>query len=171
MKNVILQVVFFTIPFLFQFTSGFAQKYLQIEKLGKAKTEKLPIGTEIEYLLAENEDFLRGVIEGFNFEEQLLVMGDRYVKLSDIVALRFDRSAGKVLGTSLFWFGVGWSAFGLIGTATDGNPDTNYRWSDAIITGTAMLSALVFSKTLRYKVINTKKRYRLRLINLEFGNQ
>ena len=145
-----------------------AQKVLQIEKFGSAKTEKLPIGTTITYKLYEQESYLTGTIRDINIEQGLLEMSDRYVKVEDIEALRFDRSSAKGLSTGLFWMGIGWSGWALIGTATDDNPDTNYRWSDAIVTATAVAGSWAISRLMRHKVLKMNKRYNLRLLDLPF---
>lgn len=148
------------------FLSG--QKVLQIEKPGKVKAQKIFIGTPIAYRLTNSKDFLYGQIEDFNIENNLIVLEDRYIKVSDINALRFQRSWPKAVGTSAFWFGTGWSALAAIGTATDGNPDTHYQWSDAIVTGSSYLLSFSLPKLFGKKTIKTQKRARLRLLDINF---
>lgn len=144
------------------------QKVMQIETSGSIKTKKIFKGESIEYLLNGADTWSDGVIEDFNIEQNLVVLGDRYVKVNDIIAIRYYKPGARRMGTQLALFGAAWSAFAAIGTATDGNPDTHYKWSDAIVTGSAMGLGLAYSKLFRYKKYKFGKRKRLRLLDLTF---
>ena len=95
-----------------------------------------------------------------------MVLGNRYIQLSNIQKLRYARSWTRAFGTSLFWFGVSWSGFALVGTATDGNPDTQYEWRDVIVTSTSWLLAWAVPKIFKYRTFTFGKRKRLRMLDL-----
>lgn len=146
-----------------------AQKVLQIEKYGSPKTEKIQIGSVIDYRLTGEEAFREGYIEDIRVEDSLIVFGDRYVNVHDIAELRFPRSWGKTVGTSLMIFGGSWSGFALLGYATDGNPETSYSGRDAAVTVVAAGLGYALAKLVRYRKVRIGKRYRLRLLDLRFS--
>ncbi len=141
---------------------------MQIETSGRVKTKKIFKGEGLEYLLRGSKTWTYGVIEDFNIDSNLIVFGDRYVKVDEIKAIRYYKPAARRMGAQLALFGAAWSAFAAIGTATDGNPDTNYRWSDAVVTGSAMGLGYAYSQLFKYKKYKIGKRRKLRLIDLTF---
>ena len=152
----------------FGMTSAWGQKVLQIEKYGKARTEKIFIGEEITYKLKGEKEWRQGYIEDFLVDEKMIVLGNRYVKIDEIAAFRYYRSWTKAAKMTFFWFGAGWSLFAAVGTLTDGDPSTHYRWSDAFVTGTSWFLAFVIPKIFKYKVVKFGVRKRLRLLDLRF---
>jgi hypothetical protein len=159
----------FTLMFLLCSTYGLtAQKVLQIEKYGSPKTEKIHIGSVIDYRLEGEENFREGYIEDIRVEDSLIVFGDRYVNVHHIAELRFPRSWGKVVGTSLMIFGGSWSGLALLGYATDGDPETNYSTTDAAVTVVSAGLGYALAKLVRYRKVRVGKRYRLRLLDLRF---
>ena len=145
-----------------------AQKVMQIEKYGRAKTEKIFIGQAITYKVKNDEAWRFAYIEDILVEENIVQLGTIYVKLENIEAIRYDRSFSRKASHSLLIFGASWSLFAAIGTATDGNPETHYQWSDAIVTGTSALFGWLMPKVFRYKIIRFGKKKRLRLLDLGF---
>lgn len=145
-----------------------AQKVLQIEKYGKAKTKKIYIGEAITYKLYDDDSWYTLVIEDIDVEKDLLVFHDRYVDIKNIEKIRWDLRWSKGVRSSLYLFGAGWSASALIGTLTDGDSSTNYRWSDAIVTGTSWALGWLIPKIFKYKTYTFGKRKRLRLLDLTF---
>lgn len=145
-----------------------AQKVLQIEKYGNPNSQKIQIGTMLDYRLKGEEDFREGYIEDLRVKDSLIVFGDRYVKVHDIAELRFPRTWGKTIGTSLMILGGAWSGFALIGYATDGNPETSYSSRDAVISAASAGLGYALTKLIRYKRIRMDKRHRLRLLDLRF---
>lgn len=143
-----------------------AQKVLQMEKSGSYKTQKIYIGEEITYRLHGDDYWYHSAIRDLLVDEKLIVFHDRYVHMDSIAAFRWDRNGMRAIGKQLFWFGLGWSGYAAIGTVTDGNPDTNYRWSDAIVTGSSWLLSLISPKLFRYKKRKFGKRRRLRMLDL-----
>lgn len=164
------RLLFILCGLLFSMTAT-AQKVLQIEKYGSAQTQKIQKGQFLTYKLKEDDSFLEGYIEDILIDDGLLQLGNRYVKVDDIEALRFNRPWANATGQSLFFFGIGWSGFALIGGAVDGNPETNYRTSDLIVTLTALASAFLIPKLFKYKYVKIGKRKQLRLLDLRFKKE
>ena len=152
----------------FSYSSLFAQKVLQIERFGKAKTEKIFIGQAVTFQLKEQGEptWYTAVVEDLFVEDSVVLLGPRYIHIKNIDALKYDRGWTKVANRSLLTFGLSWSGFAFVGTLTDNNPDTNYRWSDAAVTGTSLLIALALPKLFGTKKIKFGKRKRLRMLNL-----
>ncbi len=145
-----------------------AQQMLSLEKYGSPKTKKFLAGQGISYQLKGQEGWFDSVIEGFRMDQNSIILGDRYVKVDDISMLRFQRSWPKATSISLYTFGVSWSGLALVGTLTDGNPSTNYRWSDAVISGTSLALGFAFSRIGPFRKIKIGDRRKLRLIDVTF---
>ncbi|MBL7794556.1 MAG: hypothetical protein JNK77_19640 [Saprospiraceae bacterium] len=145
-----------------------AQKVLQIERYGRAKTTKIHLGEELTYRLKGDNVWHTRAMEDLNIEEGLIVMPDRYVKIADIEALRYSRGWPRAVGRQLFWLGAGWSLYGLIGNLADGDPDTNYRLGDAAVTGTAWGLSWLVPRVFKYKKIKMGERRRLRAVDINF---
>lgn len=143
-----------------------AQKILQIETYGRAKTEKLFIGQGITYQLKDSEDWHYVVIEDLLIDQQLIQTVRGYLKLSEIGALRTERGWSKATQVSLMTFGAAWSAFALVGYATDGRPETSYSASDAVVSATSIASGWLIGKIFKYKKIKLGKRKNLRMIEI-----
>jgi hypothetical protein len=148
-----------------------AQKVLQIEKYGSAQTQKIQRGQYLTYKLKGNDSFSVGYIEDIFVEDSLLQLGDRYVNINDIEALRFDRPWASAVGKSLSLFGIGWSGFALIGPLTDDDNDSRYRASDLVVTLTSVASGLLISELFKYKYVKIGKRKKLRLLDLRFKKE
>lgn len=162
-----LYTAFTCLLFLLTFNLS-AQVVLQIERAGSAKTKKIFIGERIEYKLKGGEEWEDGVIERLIEKDDIIVFADRFIKMEDIEAIRYFRPWTRFVKTTFFWFGVAWSGFAAIGTAVDGNDDTQYRWSDAIITATSLGISLIIPKIFKYKVYRFGKRKRLRILDISF---
>lgn len=144
------------------------QRILLIEKQNSARTQKLFEGDYIQYRLAGDQQWYAGAIRELRPDVQLIAFDDRYVDLSNMTMLRRDRGWARPLGITLGTFGVAWSAFAAIGTATDGNPDTNYRWSDLAVTGTSLGLGLLIPTLFGARKIRLGDRHRLRIIDISF---
>lgn len=158
----------FTLFFAFLIPQINAQKVIQIERYGKAKTEKIFIGDGIEYRLKGSKDWRYAVVEDINIDQNLIVLADRYLEPDKIDAFRYYRSYSQKLGLQVMTFGVAWSGFALVGTAVDGNPETKYRLSDGIVTASSLAAGFGIAKLLKYKTIKFGKRKRLRLVDITF---
>lgn len=146
----------------------YAQKVLQIERYGRAKTEKIFIGEGIEYRLKGGDDWRYAVIEGINIEQNLIVLADRYLDPAKIDAFRYYQPNMKRLGIQVMTFGAAWSGYALIGTAFDRDPSTHYRLSDGIVTAAAAATGLGITQLFKYKKVRFGKRKRLRLVDITF---
>lgn len=146
----------------------FSQKVLQIEKYGKAKTEKIFIGQPLTFQIQELGEpvWYTAVVEDLFVKDSVVLLGPRYIHIKNIEALKYDRGWTKVANRSLLTFGLSWSGFAFIGTLTDNDPNTSYRWSDAAVTGTSVLLALAIPKVFGTRKIKLGKRRRLRMLNL-----
>lgn len=81
-----------------------AQKVLQIEKLGKAKTEKLYIGASIFIQTKDNPDWFEGIIDDLLPDAQAVVFYDRIIPVEDITAVKFrKKSAMNGVGKAVQW--------------------------------------------------------------------
>ncbi len=81
-----------------------AQKVLQIEKLGKVKTEKLYIGESIFIQTKDNPDWFEGIIDDLLPDAQAVVFYDRIIPIKDITALKFrKKSAMNGIGKAVQW--------------------------------------------------------------------
>ncbi|MCB9265203.1 MAG: hypothetical protein H6558_09280 [Lewinellaceae bacterium] len=166
-----MRTFFFLFPMLLASAWLHAQKVLQIEKYGNPRAEKIFIGDPVTYQLKGEDIFHDSYIEDIRVEDSLLVLDDRYVNVFDISALRYERTWPRATGISLFWFGIGWSGFAAIGTALDGNDDTKYRWSDAVVSASALSLSFAIPRLFRNKTVKIGKRRRLRLLDLRFKQE
>ncbi len=144
-----------------------AQKVLQIERLGSARTQKLSIGTVLTYQLHGDPIWYSGEIINLLPEDSIVLFHNRYIKVDKIRAFRWELGWPRSVSRQLLWFGAGWSGFALIGTATDGNPDTHYEWSDAAVTGTSVATSWLLPKLFKYRKMRFGKNRRLRALDLD----
>ncbi len=147
-----------------------AERVLLIEKLNSAHTTKLYVCDYIQYQLVGEKDWYGERIYDLRDDTQALVFPDRYVGIEDIAMLRQGKPWARNIGMMLITFGVSWSGFALLGTATDGDPETGYRSSDAIVTGVAagtglLLPVLFGTRRLRF---GEGHRLRLRILDISF---
>ena len=148
-------------------TPTFAQKAVQLEKAGSLHTRKFFVGDRLVYRVKDNKkEWLREVITNIHIEEGMIEFENRFVKLSDIDAIRTgDRARGiRTISTALTTFSGIWGFWTLVSLAY-GDP---LAWSTvAIGVGSftvGQLLKLAFFKTHRLG----KKKKRLRLIDLTF---
>lgn len=163
MRQLLLLLIFVSLTPL-----AYGQKVLQIEKFGSPKTEKIDMGTLLTYQVNNDEIWSQGYIRDLRVDQNVIEFDDRFVRLDHITALRYERSWPKQLGTQLALFGLAWSGYALIGTLTDGNPDTSYRWSDAAVTGAAAGIGLSLPLVIGDRTVRLGKRKRLRMLDLRF---
>ncbi len=165
--------LFYLLPFLLFL--GFsaelsAQRVLLVEKRNSPRTQKLYAGDFIQYRLFGEEDWYRGEIYDLRADEQLIVLEDRYIDIQQVEMFRYGRPWSSAAGTGLTTFGVSWSFFALVGTATDGNPDTSYRWSDAMVSATSIGLGLLIPRLFgrRKMRFGEEEKRRLRIIDISF---
>ena len=146
------------------------QKFLQIEKSGSLRTQKIPVGEVLTYRLDGDDTWYTGEIVRLLPEDSIVLFHNRFVEVGQINAFRYARRAPASLSQSLFWFGMGWSALAIVGTATDdvgklGVPD--YRWSDAVVTGTSVGASWLLPRLFKYRYVRFGHKKRLRILDLD----
>ena len=144
----------------------FGQKVILVEKAGRPKSQKLYINSIVTFKLKGDDVYYTYAIEDILVDAQAIVFPKRIVQLDQIESFRRPRNGMKVLGISLITFGAGWSTFAAIGTATDGNPDTKYETSDAIVSAVTVGSGFLFASLFKWKTTKFGKRKRLRAVDL-----
>ncbi len=160
--------LFFLLLVFFVGNSLQAQRVMLIEKSGSPNNEKIYEGQYIEFRLKEYEDWYSGEIKNYLVDQGMIEFEDRYVKVDDIYAFRERRGFVEAMSVSIATFGVSWSGFALVGNLTDGDPTTNYRTADAIVTGVSLGLGYTLYKLLGRKVTRFGKRKRLRLVDIRF---
>lgn len=100
---------------------------------------------------------------------QAIVMNERFILINEIEALRLNGSGFlNYAGLALMTFGVSWSAFALVGYATDGDPSTSYGAYDVTISATTIVSGFLLRKLFARKKMKLNERNRLRIVDLNF---
>lgn len=161
-----MRVIVSLILLLFGASQATGQKFLQIERINRAKTEKIPRNTELTYRIMGDDYWYTNTIRDYLVEENLIQFEDRFVNINDIKAFRYEREWPTVAKTQLRNLGLGWSVLALIGTLTDNDPTTNYRWSDAIVTAGAFGLSFTLEPLFKEKVVTFGKKKRLRLVDM-----
>lgn len=85
-----------------------AQKFLQIEKRGRAKTEKIPLNTELTYRILNDDYWYTNTTRDYLVEENLIAFEDRFVNINDITAFQYQREWPTVAKNQIRNFGLGW---------------------------------------------------------------
>ncbi len=163
-------VILSMIIFVATRTSTFAQKYLQIEKRGSLKVERLGIGSTIFYQLKDdvNKIWYAAEIQEMHVDQGILLLNTYSIEIKDIKAIRLASKSkwGKLIAFNLYSFGAGWLAFSLLGTLVDEpEPLNDLTWKVPLASGVIGTSALVLFKPKKYRM---DKRYRIRLLDLDF---
>jgi hypothetical protein len=164
MRSRLLIVAFLHLTFILSAQRNL--QFLQLEKVGSMKVEKISLGTVITYSIKDGQGWYSSEIANFLYKDQLIAMADRTIPLNEITALRYDRTWPRAIGRQIGLFGLSWSGYAFVGTLTDGRPETSYRTSDAIVTGSALAVGLLLPKLISFRVKKIGKKYRLRLLDL-----
>lgn len=169
-KNSISWCIFF-ILYIMCSTSSIsmlsAQKILQMEKYGSLKTQRYYMGNNMTYRLKGDKTWYRAKIENIRVEDKIVIFNNRYVELKDIMAIKTyqNRAWSQKVGGSLMVFGASWSLFAAGGMLVDKDRFA-YRWSDAAVTGTSILSGLLIRQIFKSNTYKMGKRRWLRLLNI-----
>ncbi len=150
--------------------SLFSQKILLVEKRNSPQNQKIYEGAYIQYKLIGEKKWRAGEIYELRDDTQMIVFSDHYLPLDQIEMMREHKPWPRNIGYMLVTFGLSWSGIAAIGTATDGDPDTHYQWSDAAVTGisvgTGLLLPMLFgTRKMRF---GEKHKWRLRVIDVSF---
>jgi hypothetical protein len=164
MKNHLLIILILHVTFILSGQRNL--QFLQLEKVGSMKVTKISLGSVITYSIKEGQGWYTSEIADFMYKDQLISMADRTIPLKEITALRYQRTWPKAMGRQIGLFGLSWSGYAFIGTLTDGRPETFYKASDAIVTGSALAVGLLLPKLISFRVKKIGNKYRLRLLDL-----
>lgn len=146
-----------------------AQRVLLLERANQSKSERLMEGDEITFRLRGDKFWQSGNIAELRPDIQAMVINDRFIMLEEIESLRFPGSRfGSGIGLSLITFGAGWSAFALVGYATDGDETTAYSATDMSVTLTTVGTGLLLRQIFSRKKFKVNDRRRLRIVDLTF---
>ncbi|MCC6458943.1 MAG: hypothetical protein IT260_00640 [Saprospiraceae bacterium] len=143
---------------------GFGQKFLQLEKANKARTEKFYLGEEITYRLKGESDWITATLTDVQMDSQRVALDLKPVRVADIDALRLQYPGiVRGIGPSLMIFGASWAGFSLLGAAFD-----NYELtaSTAIVSGTGLASGFIFYQIFKHKRVKMSARKRLRAVEV-----
>jgi len=150
-------------------TSLSAQRVLLLERTGQTKSDRLSEGDELTFRMRGDKFWQQGLISELRPDIQAMVINDRYIMLEEVDALKFSGSRfANGVGLSLITFGVGWSAFAVVGYNTDGNPETNYGQFDLAVTLTAVGTGFLLRRLFASRKFRLNKRRRLRVVDLTF---
>jgi len=150
-----------------------AQKVLQIEKLGKAKTEKLYIGESIFIQTKENPDWFEGIIDDLLPDAQAVVFYDRIIPIEDITAVKFRKKSTMYgIGKAVQWSWVVPAAYQGIYDLVEpvSAEERRAAWKGTAIIGggsflLGSLMRLIPPKKLKF---GARERKRLRILDLTF---
>lgn len=146
-----------------------AQRVLLLENMRSSKADRFYEGQAIVFRMQGDNFWQDGFITELRPDIQSIVINDRFVMLDEVEALQLPGAGFATgIGYSLMTFGLGWSAFALVGYATDGQEDTRYSGMDLGVTlvsvGSGFLLKSLFAKR-QYKLSDRK---RLRIVDLSF---
>ena len=151
MKNILL---FLLISFG-SCTVASAQLFLNLEKPGSAKSERIYPGKWMTFKIEGDDEWRIAELIDLKPETNILIFENQAHPLESIIALRSDKRSkwSRPLAGSLISFGLSWSAFS--GIAALANKEYQYETIDGVITGTAVVSGLLLGKLFKYKTLLT----------------
>jgi hypothetical protein len=146
-----------------------AQKVLQLEKRNSAKTDKIPVGSQLIYQIKDDDIWYEATIEDIQPEDGYLVLHNRLLNVNDITAIKTyeNRAWSRDLSSKLYKFGGTWVVLGFADYFI-------FRLSDDRITlplilipaGIAVGSAWLIRTIFNEKIYRMKRKFRLRLLDL-----
>lgn len=157
-----MKILFSFLLVLFGFSICVAQKFLQIERYGKAQTKKLYIGEDLSYRVKGDKTWYEGTIQDILVEEKIVLFDQRYVRIEEIVMLRKRLRWPRPIGRQLYTFAGGWLLFSAGGTLVG----WDFGWDTVITAGVAAATGFLIQKIFKYKKYKIGKRRRLRVLDL-----
>lgn len=160
--------LFLILSFFGQSAALTAQRVLLFEKMTASQSDRLYEGETIRFRMEGDKFWQEGPIREMRPDIQALVINDRYILLDEIDVVNRGRTFFGYAGYSLMSFGVGWSAFALLGYNTDGDPTTQYGRQDITVTLTTVAAGYLINKLLGTRRFKTGPRNRLRIVDTSF---
>ena len=145
-----------------------AQRVMLFEKLTASQSERVYEGERLKFRMKGDKFYQEGPIREMRPDIQALVINDRYVMLDQIDVIHRGKTFGAAAGYGLVTFGVGWSFWGLIGNATDGDPLTKYEDRDLMISLTSIGTGLLINQLFGQRKFKPGKYKRLRVVDTSF---
>lgn len=159
-----LRLLFFLFFSLFFLQENAAQKFIQLEKSNRARTDKFFVGQEFTYRLKGKTEWYTSSITDVQMDSQRVAFDWKFVPIGDIEAVRLHYPGFvRSIGPALMIFGASWAGFSLIGAAFD-----NYKLTagTAIVSGTGLASGFILHQIFRNKRIKINARRRLRAVEV-----
>lgn len=143
----------------------FGQKFLQMEKYGSLKVKKYYIGDDITYQVAGDKTWYTETIQDLIIDENILLLANRYVKITDIAKIKSFKSAkwSKRFGNQLYVFAGAWVFLSAAGSLT---PEWELRWDTAIIAGSAIVTGFLIQQIFKSKKYKIGKKRKLRMLDI-----
>jgi len=164
-----LRYSFLVCLFILLATTSAAQRVLLFEVANKSKADRMLEGENITFRMQGDNFWQNGLITELRPDIQAMIINDRYIMLEELETIRFPGSQfANGVGYSLMTFGLGWSAFALIGYNTDGDPETRYSNSDLGVTLVGLGAGFLLRKLFASRKYKLSNRKRLRVVDLTF---
>ncbi|MEM1326972.1 MAG: hypothetical protein AAGI23_13505 [Bacteroidota bacterium] len=146
-----------------------AQKVLQLEKRNSAKTDKIPLGSQLIYQVKGDDIWYEATIEDIKPEDGYLVLHNRLLNVNDITAIKTYENRGwsSALSKKLYQFSASWILFGLADYFIFNLSPYRVTLPFLLIpAGVASGSAWLIKKVFDEKVYKIGRKFRLRLLDL-----
>ena len=141
-----------------------AQKVIRIDNVYNLKSKRFYIGDVLVFQLKGEDHWYREEIIDIMPDQNAILFSNRVASQGDITAIRTYkvRNFGKVISRSLYTFGSGWLLWSALGTLAGGT----FTLSAVIISGTALMTGLLFDLIFRHRTYKIGKRRVIRLLHL-----
>ncbi|MEM8523803.1 MAG: hypothetical protein AAGG68_04125 [Bacteroidota bacterium] len=146
-----------------------AQKVLQLEKRGSAKTQKMVVGTELVYQMQGDDVWYRGTIEEIRPDAGFITLSDRLVSVEKIGAIKSFKNRGwsRKFSKQLYMFAGGWVFFGIADNLIFNQSEMRAKPPlIAIPAASAIALGYAIRKIFDHKVYKINGKFRLRLLDL-----
>lgn len=139
-----------------------AQKFLQMERVGKVKVKKYYIGDDLTYRINDDDTWYSGTIQDLKVDEGIILFENRFVRIEDIRVIRKRRTWSRAVGRNMYNFAAGWLLFSAGGTLVG----WDFEWDSVLIPAAAASTGFLIQKLFKYKRYKIGKKRRLRMLDL-----
>ncbi len=141
-----------------------AQKFIQLERVNRARTLKFYTGDELTYRFKGDQMWYKALITDASMDSQRVALDGRYWPISGIEAIRLQYPGVlRASGPMLMLFGASWAGFSLIGAAFDNYPLTAQT---AIISGSGLVVGFGLKQLFKNRNVRLNERRRLRAVEI-----